>query len=151
MKLIALTTPYVTGSLDTVDYDHVGVTNISWQPEASRVNFALCHGTNSAGDLVQGKVPKVGAVIVNNVFSGRIAERDGGRADIRQNEKLKGSGRFADPANGDFSLTDPAWLIDRGAPLKEVTDDFCGSERPRHVTTLGPFQFSADAPGCVVF
>ena len=100
---------------------------------------------------IDARFPETGAVIVNNVFSGRIAERDGGRADIRQNEKLKGSGRFADPANGDFSLTDPAWLIDRGAPLKEVTDDFCGSERPRHVTTLGPFQFSADAPGCVVF
>jgi parallel beta-helix repeat protein len=100
---------------------------------------------------IDARYPETDAVIVNNVFTGRIAERDGGRAESRQNERFKGKGRFADPANGDFSLTEPEWLIDRGAPLPEVEDDYCGRERPPHVTTLGPFQYASNEPGCRVF
>jgi len=49
---------------------------------------------------------------------------------------------FADPANLDFGLVAGEEVVDKGGPLPEVTDDFCG--RPRDGTPdIGAIEYSA--------
>jgi|GEM_PF-868050 len=77
------------------------------------------------------------AIIKNNLMTGRIKERDGGRAFVSNNLivssrsmlKKSFSDWFAHPEKADFSLNKQGPFIDKGLFLPEIYDDFCGKKR----------------------
>lgn len=83
-----------------------------------------------------------------NLLSGRIRERDGGRATKADNLENLGAADFAawftDPQQLDFGLRDGAAIVDRGQALADLPDDFCANARDDGAPDLGPVEFDGD-------
>ena len=99
------------------------------------------------------------ADIRNNILDGRILDRDGGTSTVADNLiASEGAwfgawfgGRdfatwFVDPARIDFTLANGARIVDRGAALADVGDDFCGRARDDGRPDLGAIEYGAARP-----
>ncbi len=111
----------------------------------SRVHHNLLYDTGGGIDV------RFGASSVDlrgNLMSGRIRERDGGRATGQDNlENLSAAdfqAWFRDPANLDFALRDGSGFVDVGQPLDSVPDDYCGRPRDDGAPDLGAVEYGGD-------
>lgn len=89
------------------------------------------------------------AEVRGNLVSGAVRDRDGGSSVRADNVLAAGNAAFAawfrDPDALDFTLTDGAMLVDRGAALADVTDDYCA--RPRTgLPDLGALEYDVASP-----
>lgn len=98
------------------------------------------------------RFPESSAVIQNNLLTGRIRNRDGGVSVLNNN--LVGdsnwlpafiSAGFADwfvnPEHGDFTLKSGKKIVDKGASVADVREDFCGSPRDEN-PDIGAFEYA---------
>jgi hypothetical protein len=90
------------------------------------------------------------ADVQNNLLMGRIRERDGGQAtlgtNIQQASAADFARWFADPARRDFTLKDGSQLVDKGAALAAVTDDYCAQARADGKPDLGAVEYVTAHP-----
>ena len=89
-----------------------------------------------------------------NVLSGRIRERDGGTANATDNREQVSTAEFSQwfesPANLNFAPVDGAPIVNAGAPLADVPDDYCGNPRSDGAPDSGALELGstcADSPG----
>lgn len=86
----------------------------------------------------------------DNVLSGEIRNRDGGASTEDSNLEMAALAEwaawFADPAAADFTLTDGVAIVDAGAPLATVSDDYCGARRDSGPPDLGAIEYPTAAP-----
>lgn len=68
--MINLTTPYDPGSLDTANYTHVEVTNISFHVLQESLNISTLYGTAPGGVFTGGKAAALPFRIINDVPEG---------------------------------------------------------------------------------
>lgn len=96
------------------------------------------------------RFPETDTRIVNNIIDGRILSRDGGRYTARNNvmNRLSAAllrpvsrGIYADPLNGDFRLSDPDAVFDRGTALATPGRDICGQSYEGGAPDIGPIQY----------
>lgn len=110
----------------------------------------LYHNTlyNTAG--IDVRFAASDADIRNNLLMGRIRERDGGKAtlgtNIQQASAADFARWFADPAARDFTLRDGSQLVDQGALLAAVTDDYCAHARSDGKPDLGAVEYVTAQP-----
>ncbi|UJR79055.1 Right handed beta helix region [Sandaracinus amylolyticus] len=88
--------------------------------------------------------------VIGNLLSGRVRARDGATLASSGNREMvteaEWSAWFVAPGEADFTLRDGAELVDRGAALAEVTDDFCGNDRDDGMPDLGAVEHDGDGP-----
>ncbi len=86
----------------------------------------------------------------DNVLSGQIRNRDGGTSTEGNNLEMVALAEwdawFATPAAADFTLTDGSSIVDAGAPLAAVVDDYCGARRRSDPPDLGALEYPTPAP-----
>jgi hypothetical protein len=86
----------------------------------------------------------------DNVLSGVIRNRDGGTSTRASNLESVSLAQwdawFADPAAADFRLENGAGLVDAGATLAAVGDDYCGARRASGPPDLGAIEYPTPAP-----
>ncbi len=86
----------------------------------------------------------------DNVLSGQIRNRDGGTSTEGNNLEMvslaEWDGWFATPSAADFTLTDGSSIVDAGAPLAAVVDDYCGARRRSGPPDRGAVEYPAPAP-----
>jgi hypothetical protein len=86
----------------------------------------------------------------DNVLSGQIRNRDGGTSTEGNNLEMVALAEwdawFATPAAADFTLTDGSAVVDAGAPLDAVADDYCGARRRSGPPDLGAVEYPTPAP-----
>jgi parallel beta-helix repeat protein len=86
------------------------------------------------------------AAIINNLVSGPIHNRDGGRSTVTATQSGITAATFAawfvDPAKGDFALRDGAGITDTGVGVAGMTNDFCGYRRDVGTVDLGPVEYA---------
>jgi len=95
------------------------------------------------------RFPESSAVIKNNLLTGRINNRDGGKS-IRNYNLIvpkksffkKGfSDWFVNPDNLDFALKNQGPFIDKGEFLSEIYEDICGNPRVE-TPDIGAFEYN---------
>jgi hypothetical protein len=83
-----------------------------------------------------------------NMMSGRIRERDGGKANANGNLENVTAGQFEDwflaPGFLDFSLVDGSAFVDQGSALESVNDDFCANARDDGMPDIGVVEYDGD-------
>jgi len=83
----------------------------------------------------------------NNILSGQIRNRDGGTSTKGANREavtqLQWLTWFLNPAAADFSLLLGTQLVNLGANLAQVPDDYCGRPRGDGATDIGAVEYSA--------
>ena len=86
----------------------------------------------------------------DNVLSGQIRNRDGGTSTEGNNLEMVSLAEweawFATPAAADFTLSDGSSIVDAGAPLDAVADDYCGALRRSGPPDLGALEYPTPAP-----
>ena len=88
------------------------------------------------------------ADIRNNLITGRIAERNGGKAVAANNVVLDLDAVgpwFVDPAGADFSLVSGAPIVDSGEGMTEVLVDYCGNARTPGASDIGAIEYDLGA------
>lgn len=89
------------------------------------------------------------AELQGNLLSGRIRERDGGRASLQDNraglDEATFRAWFADPDALDFALRQGDALVDGGAPDPALPDDYCGAPRDAR-PDLGALEYVSARP-----
>ena len=96
------------------------------------------------------------AIIENNILTSRVAERDGGKAILKNNitagKNFFGSTDmekwFNNPQIADFSLNADAPLINKAHVIPGIFVDMCGRQRDEK-PDIGPFEYKANG-GCVL-
>lgn len=94
------------------------------------------------------------ADIRNNLVTGRIRDRYGGLSTRHANKTHAGprqlSQWYVSPSTRDFKLRDEFDLVDKGTPVPEVQDDFCGTPRDAKKPDIGAFEYEAKnlKPAC---
>ena len=85
------------------------------------------------------------AEIKNNILSGRIRERDGGKAvtatNLTQVSKADFASWFRDPYNFDFGLVDGTSFRNQGTFLPSVLVDFCTNARDDGFNDIGAVEY----------
>lgn len=88
--------------------------------------------------------------VIGNLLSGRARARDGATLTSMGNREMvtpaEWAAWFRAPGSLDFTLVDGAELVDRGASLPEVTDDFCRNDREDGMPDLGAVEHDGDGP-----
>ena len=86
------------------------------------------------------RFPESSAEIVNNLLTGSIRDRDGGIS-VRGNNLIRAANNrmfsftkgfsdwFIGPDLGNFTLKNGKELVNKGEPLEQVWEDFCGNPR----------------------
>ena len=86
----------------------------------------------------------------DNLLSGQIRNRDGGTSTEGSNLEMVSLAEweawFADPAAADFTLGDGSAIVDAGASVAAVTDDYCGAFRASGPPDLGAVEYPVAAP-----
>lgn len=78
------------------------------------------------------RFPVSSAILQNNLLTGRIQDRDGGKSQRKNNLVASANdftGWFEKPETGDFRLRDGDDLVDKGGETALVTEDFYGNNR----------------------
>lgn len=87
--------------------------------------------------------------LIGNLLPGRIRDRDGGKSlrDLNRENVTAAdwSAWFADAGSLDFRLKTGAAIIDGGATLAQLPDDYCGAARADGRPDLGAVELG---PGC---
>lgn len=87
--------------------------------------------------------------LVGNVMAGRIRDRDGGRSSRDRNRENVGAAQWAawfqDPAGLDLRPRAGAEIVDAGAALTALPDDYCGAARADGKSDLGALELGS---GC---
>ena len=88
------------------------------------------------------------AEIKNNILSGRIRERDGGKAvtatNLTQVSNADFASWFKDPDSFDFALVDGTSFRNQGTFLPAVLDDFCTNARDDGFNDIGAVEYDDD-------
>lgn len=96
------------------------------------------------------RFPSSSADLRDNVLSGQIRNRDGGTSTEGNNLEMVSLAEwdawFATPAAADFTLSDGGSIVDAGAPLDAVADDYCGARRRSGPPDLGAVEYPTPAP-----
>lgn len=113
-----------------------------WRAKNGRVLNNTLIGTY--GIEVRGKDSD--AAIINNLVSGGIVASESARIEASGNV-VAGPGAlpldryFVDAREGNLSLRPEGHFDFKGAPLADVTDDFCGNPRPKDASIPGAVQY----------
>lgn len=109
----------------------------------SQVHHNLLYNTGGGIDL---RFAASSVSLSGNLMSGRIRERDGGKATASGNLENVSEAQFEDwflaPKFLDFALKDGAAFVNKGQPLAAVPDDFCGNPRDDGAPDWGAVEYA---------
>ncbi len=104
---------------------------------------------NTAG--IDMRFAETTGLVANNLMNGKVRDRDGGTSmkmnNLEEITLADFAAWFVDPSAYDFTLKDGAAIVDLGAALAEVTDDYCGNDRQDGNNDIGAIEYDGD--GCV--
>jgi hypothetical protein len=109
----------------------------------SQVHHNLLYNTGGGIDV---RFAASSVSLSGNLMSGRIRERDGGKATASGNLENVSEAQFEDwflaPQFLDFALKDGAAFVNKGRPLASVPDDFCGNLRDDGAPDWGAVEYA---------
>lgn len=100
---------------------------------------------------IEARFAETSALVINNVYTGKITTRDGAFVDQKRNLEVGAESCFVDPANGEFQLVDSTRVVGRGTRLAAVENDFCGAPRRGYTCDVGAFEYQDQNPTCELF